>query len=277
MCCQPLCFIFFSLASLAPFTQPRLSWGSRGWLRWGETEEWSSENPRVLEVGAVPPGDEVELNWFVNVEPSGTERWASNLFSFLRGEAGWITRTCCMYSVGFYDISLSSFSLTFGDNVLLLWVSYTQRKIASVVLATPSKWHRKEGTAGLAAVSRWWKRDTQTFLNNCTGWGAQRASKGQRVCWTLAQKWGHQRLNEKSLRKWGQTETEGENGCCLHWLVSLLIISLHPSHPHPFFLFISLCHPLTGSLISIVIFKGCDKKNKWKCECTAEALSNDVN
>lgn len=208
MCCQPLCFIFFFLASLAPFTQPRLSWGSRGWLRWGETEEWSSENPRVLEVGAVPPGDEVELNWFVNVEPSGTERWASNLFSFLRGEAGWITRTCCMYSVGFYDISLSSFSLTFGDNVLLLWVSYTQSKIASVVLATPSKWHRKEGTEGLAAVSRWWKRDTQTFLNNCTRCGGGGHRGHQKVRGSAGRWHRNEATSVLMKRAWGNGDRQ---------------------------------------------------------------------
>lgn len=132
MCCQPLCFIFFFLPP-RPLYPGKAFWGSGGWLRRGETEEWSTKDPRVMGVEAgrfvapVPPDDEVEPNWFVNVEPSGTERWDSNLFSFLRWEVegvGGIRRNGLDYahttshtsSLGFNDIS-SSFSLTYSPFV----------------------------------------------------------------------------------------------------------------------------------------------------------------
>lgn len=61
MCCQPLCFIFFFFLPPRPLYPGKAFWGSGGWLRRGETEEWSTEGPRVVgvEVGRfvapVPP------------------------------------------------------------------------------------------------------------------------------------------------------------------------------------------------------------------------------
>lgn len=126
---------FFPSCLLALFYPGNAFRGSGGWLSRGEREEWLTEDPGVVGVEAVqvcspgPPGDEVEPNWFVNVEPSGTnKKWGSNLFSSWggrgpSGQTGWITHARPNpHSSGFYDTVSFNSSATFIKDKVSLFV-----------------------------------------------------------------------------------------------------------------------------------------------------------